>query len=51
VRTGHMTQEAAESYFNIRSYIIQGIVGAPVMGIVTSAVVAFFVKSKTENPG
>jgi hypothetical protein len=46
VSSGRMTQEAAESYFNMKSYIIQGIVGAPVMGIVTSAVVAFFVRNK-----
>jgi hypothetical protein len=49
VSSGQMSQEAAESYFSIKSYIIQGIVGAPVMGIVTSAVVAFFVKNKKQS--
>lgn len=41
-----MTQEAAETYFNLKSYIVQGIFGALSMGVVTSAIVAFFTKSK-----
>lgn len=41
-----MTQEAAESFFNLKSYILQGLVGALVMGIITSAIVAFFTKGK-----
>jgi len=41
-----MTQEAAEMYFNLKSYIVQGIFGALSMGVVTSAIVAFFIKSK-----
>ena len=44
VSTGKMTQQEAENYFNLKSYIIQGLAGAPVMGIVTSAIVAFFTK-------
>ncbi|MGX7666088.1 DUF4199 domain-containing protein [Flavobacterium pedocola] len=41
-----MTQELAEAYFNLSSYIVQGIFGALSMGVVTSAIVAFFLKSK-----
>ncbi|MEX2601575.1 MAG: DUF4199 domain-containing protein [Balneolaceae bacterium] len=44
VEQGELTREAAESYFNLRSYIIQGLIGVPVMGILTTAIVAFFVK-------
>lgn len=44
VSTGKMTQTEAADYFNLKSYIIQGLAGAPVMGIVTSAIVAFFTK-------
>ncbi len=44
VDSGKMTQEAAESYFSMKSYVIQGVFGALTMGIVTSAIVAFFVK-------
>lgn len=44
VEQGELTREAAESYFNLKSYIIQGLIGAPVMGILTTAIVAFFVK-------
>jgi hypothetical protein len=39
------TQAAAEDYFNLKSYIIQGLVGAPIMGLITTAVVAFFTKN------
>jgi hypothetical protein len=41
-----MTQEAAENYFNMKSYIIQGLIGAPVMGLITSAIVAIFTRKK-----
>jgi len=46
VGSGAMTQEAAEAYFSLKSFLIQGVVGAPVMGIVTTAVVMLFIKSK-----
>jgi hypothetical protein len=46
VSISHMKQEDAEAYFSLKSYILQGAVNALVMGIITSAVVAFFVKSK-----
>ena len=46
VDSGKMSQETAESYFNLKSYVIQGIFGALSMGIVTAAIVAFFVKKQ-----
>lgn len=46
VRENKMTREEAESYFNLNSYIYQVLIGTPVMGIITSAIVALFVKSK-----
>jgi len=46
VDSGKMGQEAAESYFNFKSYVLQSFFGALTMGIVTSAVVAFFVKKQ-----
>lgn len=46
VQSGMATQEQAEAYFNLRSYMLQSSVGALVMGIVTSAVVAIFVRQK-----
>lgn len=39
------TLAAAEDYFNLKSYIIQGLMGAPIMGLITTAVVAFFTKN------
>lgn len=44
VEEGTMAREAAESYFNVNSYIIQGLIGAPIMGLLTTAIVAFFTK-------
>ena len=41
-----MTKDAAETYFNLKSYILQSIFGALAMGVVTSAIVALFVRSK-----
>ncbi len=46
VETRKLTLEQAEKYFSMGSYIIQSLMGASVMGVVTSAVVAFFVKKK-----
>ncbi len=46
VSTGEMTQIEAEDYFNLEQYIIQGTIGAFVMGLITTVIVAFFVKSK-----
>lgn len=46
VDSGKMSQEAAESYFSLKSYALQSFFGALTMGIVTSAIVAFFVKKQ-----
>ncbi|MCH4821612.1 DUF4199 domain-containing protein [Gramella lutea] len=46
VESGTMEKEAAEEYFNLTSYIIQSFFFALVVGVVTSAIVAFFVKRK-----
>lgn len=40
VESGAMTQEAAEAYFNLKSYIIQSTMFAPVAGVVTSLLMA-----------
>ncbi len=50
VANGLTTQIEAEAYFNIKNYIFISTLSAPIMGMLTSAVVAFFVKSKTEMP-
>jgi hypothetical protein len=50
VETGyHSSREEAEAYFNLKNYMIQSVIGALVMGIVTSAIVAFFVRSKSKG--
>ena len=46
VETGNATREQAEGYFNLWSYVVQSIMGALVMGLLTSAVVAAFVRSR-----
>ncbi len=49
VQHGLTTQVEAEAYFNVKHYIVLSTISAPLMGIVTSAGVAFFVKSKAET--
>lgn len=46
VDSGNMTLEAAEAYFSFVNYLIQTLIGTPVMGLITSAIVAFFIKNK-----
>lgn len=46
VEHGEMTQEAAESYFSIKNYMIQGLYWGMGMGIVTSAIVALFTQTR-----
>ncbi|MBN1186959.1 MAG: DUF4199 domain-containing protein [Bacteroidales bacterium] len=46
VNKGKMTQEAAEKQFNLQNYIIQGIIAALLMGLITSAIVAIFTKKR-----
>jgi hypothetical protein len=41
------TQEIAEANFNLNSYMVQAMVGAAIMGSLTSAVVALFTRSKS----
>lgn len=47
VDSGNMTREEAEAYFSLNNYIMQSAIGGLIMGIVTSAVVAFFVKKNS----
>lgn len=46
VKENKLTREEAESYFNMSSYMIQTIIFTPVMGIITTAIVAIFTRSK-----
>lgn len=46
VEAGKMTQQEALDYFNFKSYMIQSVLGAPIMGIITSGIVAAFTIKK-----
>lgn len=46
VNKGSMTADAAAAYFNLKSYIVQGLAGSIVMGTVSSAIIALFLRSK-----
>lgn len=49
VETGyHSSLEEAEAYFNLKNYMIQGTVGTFIMGVITSAIVAFFLRTKSK---
>lgn len=46
VEQGKMTREEAEAYFNTNNYLVQTVMFTPVMGIVTTAIVAIFTRKK-----
>jgi hypothetical protein len=46
VSQGEMSQAEAENYFNLNNYLWQSAIGALVMGVFTSAIVAIFVRKK-----
>jgi len=41
-----MDQAEAEKYFTLKNYIVQSVMGAVIMGIITSAIVALLVRKK-----
>lgn len=47
VESGNMTQSEAEEYFSTQSYLLQGLIGAPVMGVVTTAIVGIFTRKSS----
>ena len=46
VESGNATKEEAVAYFNYTSYAIQGPIFSIAMGLVTSAILAIFIRSK-----
>jgi len=46
VASGKMEPQAAEDYFSFGNYMVQSIIGAPIMGVLTSAIVALFTRKK-----
>lgn len=49
VSSGEATRAEAEAYLNLSSYIVQSAIGAFVMGLITTAIVAFFVRTKQKS--
>jgi hypothetical protein len=48
VQEGKMTQQEAEDFFNLQSYLVQVLIGTPFMGLITTAIVALFTKKNAE---
>jgi hypothetical protein len=46
VQEGMMSEDEAAGYFSLSGYIVQSMIGALVMGVVTSAIVALFTRSR-----
>ena len=44
VENGNMEKEAAEKYFSLKNYMTQAPIGALIMGLITSAIVAIFMR-------
>jgi hypothetical protein len=49
VKSGMFTEEQAEAQFNIKSYIITSIIGGLVTGVIFSAIISIFTKSKNKQ--
>ena len=49
VNKGLMSTTEASNYFNLKNYIKQAVVGAPILGIFTTVIVALFTKKKKVN--
>ncbi len=47
VSQGEMSQFEAEEFFNLKSYIYQVLIATPIMGIITTAIVAIFTKKSS----
>jgi hypothetical protein len=47
VREGKMTQSDAEAYFNLKSFITEVLIATPMMGIMTTAIVAIFTRKES----
>lgn len=45
----HMTQTVADSYYSLKSFILQGTSGGLSMGVITGAIVAYFVQTKNNT--
>jgi hypothetical protein len=50
VSTGAQTEAEAEAYFNLTNYMLQSAIFALVAGVITSAIVALFVKKGSSGP-
>ncbi|MCC5942319.1 MAG: DUF4199 domain-containing protein [Balneolaceae bacterium] len=48
VESEKMTRNEAENFFNLQSYLKQVVIGTPIMGFITTIIVAFFTK-KTKS--
>lgn len=49
INTGKMTEEVAEKYFSLNSYILQSAVFGLIAGVITSAIAALFVRKKAKS--
>ncbi len=46
IESQKMTQEEANKYFNLSSYVKQGLIGTSIMGVITTLIVAIFTRKK-----
>lgn len=50
VEDRRMTLVEAQNHFNMKNFIIQSTIGTAIMGIITTAVVAFFFRTRSNHP-
>jgi len=49
VAEGNMQLAEAESYFKLKNFIVESLIATPLMGLITTAVVALFVRRKVDT--
>ncbi|MCO5250069.1 MAG: DUF4199 domain-containing protein [Candidatus Kapabacteria bacterium] len=47
--TAQMTHEQAQAHFNLTNYMIQGFFGSLVVGVLFSAIIAIFIRTKSDK--
>ncbi len=48
VESGNVSLEEAEAYFNYKNYVIEGSIFAIISGVVTTAIIALFLRTKAK---
>lgn len=49
VSSGNLSEAEATDYFNLKNFMLQGLISTPLMGLITNAILAGLIRSKSEG--